>query len=348
MLPIISLRGVSHPSDEDWGLIQLLLMQDEVEEALRIARQWQRRREPIGYMMEAYIHSSMEEYENALDVLTKGVQKYPHAWFLWREIAEVLLQIQHRSEEAVRALDRALKCPNAPVDVILFAKAEVYFLCGEYEKALEVAEEAIPIVAQVVNPIQPVEWFGVLRASAYTQLGDYANAREQLTRLEQQLTQLTHEDKPRLIASSLTEWARLIWRETGDRIRAEEYAYRAFHTYPFLIPTLQLLYDMRKDDPCKPKNVYLVSVSSVLRQPDSEMRAFRNIDYLVIAENGKHAKSLVEPFEADAESVYIRQPRIEYTIRDYREIYPERQSHCGVVAVRPGGLMDMSGWFAEE
>ncbi|MCS6919740.1 MAG: hypothetical protein NZM28_08220 [Fimbriimonadales bacterium] len=323
-----------------WKLIERLLMAGNFEKALREARRWQRQREPIGYLMEAHIRSYLEDYEGVLDALRKGVQRHPHAWYLWYETADLLLKIQQRPEEAERALDRALECPNSPVDVILFAKAEAYVLCRRFEEALQVAAESIPVVERVPAPLQPVEWFDVLCACAHTELGNYDAAREHLTRLEKKLPQYTHEDKQTLQASTLTEWARLIWRETGDRAAAEQYAYRAFQTYPFLIPNLQLLYDMRQNDPCKPKNVYYISVFSVLETPGSEVKSFRYNDYLVIAENGRHAKSIVEPFESDALSVIMHQPRIVSTVKQYREQFPERRSHCGVIAVRPGGFTD--------
>ncbi|GEM_PF-4503839 len=303
----------------------------QLEAELEQARAAQKRGHPLGYVDEAQVLISLGRPEEALQVLQRGVKKLPDAWVIWCEMGDLLCDMK-RIDEGLQAYARAMKLPHAPVEEVLFAMLDVLI----EEKRLGEAKEALEAAYSVVEQLGEIsrrrkEWFDVMRANIYTLESDYDSAHALLDELEQALDKVPDEERDALHSEILVERARLIWYETGDRAVAEQYAYRAYHLQRFSPPALQLLYEMRKDDPCTPKNVYEVQVISHVEV--NGMVEARLTDYLVAAENGKQAKEMVRPLEADARDVHFSQPRIFRSVKEFPGKFPY---HCGIIAAREG------------
>ncbi|MCX7924696.1 MAG: tetratricopeptide repeat protein [Fimbriimonadales bacterium] len=316
-------------------IAEMILTQAETD--LREARRAQKQNRPEGYVQEAKILFALGRPQEALEALQRGTRRMPHIWMLWCELGD-LLDEMGRVDEAVNAYNRAMHCPDAPVEEILYAKLTTLIHHRRLDEAMLIFPLAEAHLEMLVAPARRNEWFDLAKAHIFILKGDYDSARVLLDALETAVEQYPAEDKDSLHSAVLTERARLLWLEKGDRAAAEQYAYRAYYLERLAPHALQLLYDMRRDDPCTPKNIYEVQVSSVIVRDG--VRDFRLTDYLVVAENGKQAKEMVRPFEADAETVHIFQPRIRWTIKEFRETVRDVPLHCGVIAAREGdGLM---------
>src|SRR4051794_39294529 len=94
---------------EGFGALEI----GEYERALRAARELREHDHSAAYEMEARARWGLEDYDQAIEVLQRGVEAVPDLFILWDYLASYLSD-EGKYEEALQAYYRSRECPDAP------------------------------------------------------------------------------------------------------------------------------------------------------------------------------------------------------------------------------------------
>ena len=115
------------------------LEQDEYEEALEVAQQLEEMQFTGAFEIAALAHDGMDDVDEAVRVLHRGVEAAPDCWPNWELLGNYLSDLE-RYEEAEEAYEQALQCDDPWTDSIRLNQAILAGRREWYGKALELLD----------------------------------------------------------------------------------------------------------------------------------------------------------------------------------------------------------------
>lgn len=116
------------------------LEQGEYEEALEVARELEELQFTAGFEIAALAHEGMDDLDEAVRVLHRGVEAAPDCWPNWQLLGNYLSDLE-RYEEAEAAYEQALECEDPWTASIRLNQAILAERQGRAEKALEFLDQ---------------------------------------------------------------------------------------------------------------------------------------------------------------------------------------------------------------
>ena len=113
---------------------------EEFEEALEVARKLEELQFTAAFEIAALAYDGMDDIDEALRVLHRGVEAAPDCWPNWELLGNYLSDLE-RYEEAEAAYEQALQCENVWEDSIRLNQAVLAGRHGRAEKAIELLDQ---------------------------------------------------------------------------------------------------------------------------------------------------------------------------------------------------------------
>ena len=199
-----------------------LLEQEDAEGALAIGVELEGMRHSSGFEIQALARARMGDLPAAIETLERGVEKAPSVWLLWQLLGNNYSELD-RNEDAVRAYERALECPEVQTRSVHYNLAIALSGQGRTEAALSHLDLAHLDDGDTDRQLELL--VSSLRINLLAQVGrveeSLQDARKLITkaRIEGAL-----DDS---MAPVLGAYASALWIGLGDRDAAEEAAWAA-------------------------------------------------------------------------------------------------------------------------
>lgn len=196
-----------------------LVEEGDVAGALDVAADLERRSFSGAFELAARAHFATGDLDAAIDVLERGVDVAPEVWINWQLLGSYRSD-RGEYEEAQRAYDRALACPDCWMDSVRLNQAILALRRGEAESALRYLE--------LVRDGELADERRAVEVDARIAAGDLDSAR---ILAESALDSCDPEDGP-LRSRALVALADVGRRQSGDLEAARDLLCQAFEADP--------------------------------------------------------------------------------------------------------------------
>jgi tetratricopeptide (TPR) repeat protein len=116
------------------------LREGEYEVALEAAKELEEMRHTAAFDIAAQAYAGMDDLENAVKTLNRGLEKAPKCWLNWQLLGNYLSDMENY-DNAAAAYENALACPDVWVDSIHLNQAVLATRRCDYESALVILNE---------------------------------------------------------------------------------------------------------------------------------------------------------------------------------------------------------------
>jgi tetratricopeptide (TPR) repeat protein len=116
------------------------IREGEYEAALKIAQELEAMRHTAAFDIGAQAFAGMDDLDNAVMTLRRGVGVAPECWLNWQLLGNYLSDTE-KYDEAKDAYEKALDCPNVWLDSVHLNQGILSVRRGAYEKALSFLNE---------------------------------------------------------------------------------------------------------------------------------------------------------------------------------------------------------------
>ncbi len=197
-----------------------LLKEYNFDEAIAVGRRLKTMRHTSGFEILATAYHEKGEQKKAIRELEEGVSKAPKVWRLWQLLGSYY-SYDRRFEQAHRAYQRALGCPECYPDNVHLNIAIALGREEHYEEALEA-------LGRVTDKDEELQ----LRAcSARLWLLNALGRHREAIQLARRVLPHGHDTLERPLAEVHAEYGHALLKETGDRAAALSEAWKAIELH---------------------------------------------------------------------------------------------------------------------
>jgi len=291
------------------------LKEGEYEEALEISIKLEKARYSAAFDIGAQAHAGLSEYDEAINLLRKGLEYAPQAWLNWQLLGNYLSDLD-KFDEAKKAFERALDCEGVWEESIYLNQVILSNRVNEYSKALNISKH-----------IKDEELYLYKTEADITALAGLNLLDEAIELANQVLSTENYPEKDEDVVSRISAKLGQIYLKQG-KSKSDVRAF-ALHSLSYC-PNNSMLFvlirdiDNRYSDKAKYYRA-LIHCAVPMTSPDYEDTKGYYSSYDVIAESIEDLLSLVKQFE---EGVVQGG---NYSVDEYEILEENSKDPCGVL-----------------